>query len=163
MKDKIDLLFDSEEGLCKLMRGEEEIAQAHKRGRLWALTLFQEGQEEAPSPKAAPEAHTASGGKGVDLWHLRFNHLNQDELHTMEKSQAVRGLDIVGGRPVKGKCAGCALGKQHREKLVSVSERRPTKPLDLIHSDLVGPLEVESFQTHRRYILTFIDDATRRS
>ena len=65
MKDKIDLLFDSEEGLCKLMRGEEEIAQAHKRGRLWALTLFQEGQEEAPVQRQPQKPIQLQEGRGL--------------------------------------------------------------------------------------------------
>jgi hypothetical protein len=78
----------------------------------------------------------------------------------MMKNQVVRGVDIVGGENVKGNCVGCALGKQHMEKLISVEDRRPTQPLDLIHSDLVGPVEVESIETRRKYIQTFIDDAT---
>ena len=163
MKDNTDLLFDSKKQLCKLMKDGAEIGQAHKIRNLWTLTTPDDEKEKQTESKEAPEANAASGGQGVDLWHLRFNHLNQDDLQKMERNQSVRGLDIVGGRSVKGNCVGCALGKQHREKLVAVSDRRVTKPLELIHSDLVGPMEVESFQTHRKYILTFIDDSTRRS
>ena len=163
MKDNTDLLFDSKKQLCKLMKDGAKIGQAHKVRNLWTLTTPGDEKEKKTESEEAPEANAASGGQGVDLWHLRFNHLNQDDLQKMERNQSVRGLDIVGGRPVKGNCVGCALGKQHREKLVAVSERRVTKPLELIHSDLVGPMEVESFQTHRKYILTFIDDSTRRS
>ena len=162
MRDNIDLLFDSEQGTCRLMKEGREIGQAHKTGELWTLTTLQEKQKEAET-QAIPEAYLTSGGKGLDLWHLRFNHLNQDDLQKMQKNQTVRGLNIEGGDQVKGNCAGCALGKQHREKLVSIAERRQTEHLDLVHTDLVGPLEVKSIQTHKKYILTFIDDATRRS
>jgi hypothetical protein len=45
---------------------------------------------------------------------------------------------------------------------VSVVDKRPTIPLDLVHNDLVGPLEVESILTHKENILTFMDDGTKR-
>jgi hypothetical protein len=164
MEDKTDLLFDSTNMTCNLLKEGEIIGKAHKEDNLWKLATVQEGQEARKEDHPGDaQANVASGKTGLDLWHLRFNHLNQDALQKMMKSNTVRGMDLSGGEEVKGKCAGCALGKQHREKLVSVDERRPTKPLDLIHTDLVGPLEVESIQTHKKYILTFIDDSTRRS
>ena len=37
------------------------------------------------------------------------------------------------------------------------SGKRATRPLGLVHTDLVGPMPTES-RTRARYVLTFIDD-----
>ena len=162
MEDNTDLHFDSSDMTCKLMKEGELIGQARQEGSLWKLETA-EGQDILREGPYSAAANLATGKKGIDLWHLRFNHLNQDDLKKMVRTSAVKGLNLEGGEEVKGNCAGCALGKQHREKLVSVEDKRPTLPLDLVHTDLVGPLEVETYQTHKRYILTFVDDSTRRS
>ena len=164
MEDGIDVHFNSKENTCEFLRNNEIVGRAFKSKNLWVLdTISEERVDISAHSMECPEVNLASSKTGIDLWHLRFNHLNEDELHRMHRNQVVRGLDIHGGNSVKGHCTGCALGKQHREKLVSVEERRQTEPLGLVHSDVVGPMEVESIQTGKRWVLTFIDDCTRRS
>ena len=56
------------------------------------------------------------------------------------------------------KCVACIEGKQaqmpHNEK-----RARATRPLQLIHSDVVGPMSPTSYD-NKRYLVTFIDDCT---
>ena len=56
---------------------------------------------------------------------------------------------------------GCVLGKHHREMFEKGKAWCAKEPLQLIHSDIFGPLEVPYFRTI--YFLTFIDDFSRKS
>ena len=59
------------------------------------------------------------------------------------------------------KCSHCMVGKQTR---VSFKKHPPTKKselLELVHSDVCGPLKVKSF-TGALYFVTFIDDCSKK-
>lgn len=55
-------------------------------------------------------------------------------------------------------CKSCVLSNQTR-KPFSGTRRRASRPLELIHSDVCGPSNVESYDC-KRYFVTFIDDYT---
>eukprot|EP00253_Pinus_taeda_P001586 PITA_01586 len=56
---------------------------------------------------------------------------------------------------------GCVLGKHHREMFDKGKAWRAKAPLQLIHSDTCGPLEVPSI-SHAVYFIIFIDDFSRK-
>lgn len=58
-------------------------------------------------------------------------------------------------------CEGCILGKHKRDSFPVGKSRRAKQPLELVHTDICGPIEVESLG-HKRYFLLFVDDFTRR-
>ena len=58
-------------------------------------------------------------------------------------------------------CEGCFLGKHHREMFDKVKNWSAKEPLQLIHSNICGPLEVPSI-SHAIYFLSFIDDFSRK-
>lgn len=72
----------------------------------------------------------------------------------------------------KSLCPSCQTGKQHRSRIPKpVAERHPrtrataeavrtTKPLELVHTDLCGPLSTKSL-SGSRYVLTITDDFSR--
>ena len=62
----------------------------------------------------------------------------------------------------KGVCEGCLLGKHHEEMFDKGKAWRAKEPLQLIHSDICGPLEAPSI-SHVVYFFTFIDDFSRKS
>ena len=57
-------------------------------------------------------------------------------------------------------CEGCVEGKMHRAPFKPVGEIRSTRKLQLVHSDVCGPMPTESIGG-RRYFVTFIDDYSR--
>jgi hypothetical protein len=61
-----------------------------------------------------------------------------------------------------GICVGCVLDKHHRDNFDKRSSWHASSPLQLVHSDLCGPLSSPSF-SGCKYFLTFIDDFSRRS
>ena len=59
-------------------------------------------------------------------------------------------------------CEGCILGKQHKESFPAGKSIRAKAPLEIVHSDVCGPMQVPSLGGNR-YVLTFIDDYTRKT
>ena len=72
----------------------------------------------------------------------------------------VNGLNIDTKEAVDRNCEGCAMGKQHRQPFPKKSQSTTTKLLELIHSDVCGPMDVPSVRGSR-YFVTFIDDFSR--
>lgn len=58
-------------------------------------------------------------------------------------------------------CENCLVGKQKRESFPKKSTWRASKNLQLIHADICGPITPISI-TQKRYLLTFIDDHSRK-
>ena len=68
----------------------------------------------------------------------------------------VSSMPTVIVSPSLAACKGCVLGKMHNCPYAS-SDKQATRPLALVHTDVVGPMPVKPCsQSH--YILTFIDN-----
>lgn len=76
----------------------------------------------------------------------------------MQKSKMVTGLPRL--TEVKEICEGCVKGKLHREPFDKEGAWRAKHPLELVHTDLCGPMQTESVGGNR-YFITFIDDFSR--
>ncbi|GAU26813.1 hypothetical protein TSUD_289180 [Trifolium subterraneum] len=76
------------------------------------------------------------------LWHLRFGHLNFGGLELLSKKEMVRGLPYIN-HPNQV-CEGCLLGKQFKMSFPKESNSRAQKPLELIHTDVCGPIKLRS-------------------
>ena len=72
----------------------------------------------------------------------------------------VRGLPPIK-EPVST-CESCILGKQHRESFPMVVAYRAMKPLELVHTDMCGPMRTQSIGGSC-YFLAFIDDYRRKT
>lgn len=57
-------------------------------------------------------------------------------------------------------CVVCAEGKQARKPFSDIGTRAK-KLLDLVHTDVCGPMSVRS-HANSRYFVTFIDDYSRK-
>lgn len=94
------------------------------------------------------------------LWHRRLGHLNVQSMKKM-KNGAVERIkyddDVFGIE----NCEVCAMGKQSRQPFHR-SKNESKNILDLIHSDLVGPMETLSIGK-AKYIMTFIDDHSKKA
>jgi hypothetical protein len=71
------------------------------------------------------------------IWHKRFEHLNFKYMQQIRKKILVDGLPDI--HLSKGICDRCVLGKHPQEKFDKGKTQRASSPLDMIHSDLVGP------------------------
>ena len=58
-------------------------------------------------------------------------------------------------------CEHCIYGKHARSAHKRLSNKKKSEPLDLVHSDVCGPMPVRSLGG-ASYFITFIDDSTRK-
>ena len=95
----------------------------------------------------------------ISLWHQRFCHHSIPNVQKLIKDDLVIGLIITSDSKPDPICEPCLAGKMVSNPFPS-SSRISSSPLELIHSDLHGPLPVQSPEGYR-YWITFIDDCTR--
>ena len=67
----------------------------------------------------------------------------------------VEGLPVIKNDHIE--CAACALGKQHRNEFPNHEEKRKTQLVELIHTDVCGPMQTRSLGG-AWYFLIFVDD-----
>ena len=94
------------------------------------------------------------------LWHCHFCHLNKSDVQKVIKGDYVTGVTVTSSAHMEPLCEPCLASKQHRVSVPKIAQHRATKPLELIHSDVHGPLPIQS-RHHYRYFITFIDDYSR--
>jgi transposase InsO family protein len=94
-----------------------------------------------------------------DLWHRRLCHHHLAGIKKLSSGNLVTGFKLdsqVNPDPV---CEACKAGKMHADPF-PISTSRTSKPLQLVHSDVHGPMKVPTHQGYR-YWVTFIDDFSR--
>ena len=94
------------------------------------------------------------------MWHLRLGHLNFGGLRLLAKKNMVKGLPFV--QHLDQFCEGCIFGKHSRRSFPQESFSRAKEPLELVHTDLCGPIKPSSFGNNN-YFLLFIDDFSRKT
>ena len=91
--------------------------------------------------------------------HQRLGHVNEQSLYNCINKGYVNGIHLKKPFGLSF-CEGCVAGKSHHKPFPAVGEIRSTKKLQLIHSDVCGPMKTESIGG-AKYFLTFIDDYSR--
>lgn len=91
------------------------------------------------------------------LWHQRMGHLNFINLSKIPNCTEGVKLSL---RTENSTCITCLEGKQTRKPFPTEGSRA-TSLLELIHSDVCGPMKNTS-TGGARYFVTFIDDFSRR-
>ena len=79
----------------------------------------------------------------------------------VSKLEAVVGLPKFG-KVEKNVCGPCQLGKQTKLSHPKVNVVATSRPLELLHMDLMGPTRIESMGG-KRYIMVVVDDFLRYS
>ena len=97
----------------------------------------------------------------LELWHQRFGHENYKQVAKVSKLEAVVGL-LKFGKIEKNVCGPCQLGKQAKSTHPKVNVVATSRPLELLHVDLMGPMRKESVGG-KRYIIVVVDDFSRYS
>jgi transposase InsO family protein len=94
------------------------------------------------------------------LWHLRFGHVNFGGLKEMARKKMVHGLPIIDS--LDKFYEGCVIGKHPRSSFPKVAEYRANKPLELVHTDIYGPIKSSSIGENR-YFIACIDDFSQKT
>ena len=142
----VTLMKDS----CVISKNGESLQIGSKCGKLYKLN-------SVPIEQSCYLSAVAK--QPLSLWHLRFGHLNVNDVKLLHDQKMVTGMMLGSSDDVAG-CHGCALGKSSRNPFPKKSTQKSTKPLQLVHSDVCGPLHIDSVGGSR-YFVTFIDDFSR--
>ncbi|KAL4290940.1 hypothetical protein GQ457_14G017910 [Hibiscus cannabinus] len=92
------------------------------------------------------------------LWHRRMGHFNLRTLKYMQSNDFVTDLPMLNISD--DKCDSCQLGKSHRLPFSLDGVKRANLKLELVHSDLCGPMKTSSMNDSKYFVL-FIDDLRR--
>ena len=89
--------------------------------------------------KSTHHALTSSGISIEELWHQRYGHINHNDLMFLQNKSMVEWFYVIKKDHIE--CSACALGKQHRAEFLIHKEKIQTDLLELIHSELCGPIQ----------------------
>ena len=142
---------------------------AKRIGRLYGVSMSPlDGQvnsdeekwsQNVSKGKSSPFSATAStNAMNLAIWHDRMGHLGVDNVRKLQN--VATGIEISDPGAVL-ECETCILSTMKRKPFTS-TRRRATKPLELIHSDVCGPMPCAT-RLGERYFVTFIDDHTHET
>ncbi|GAU31479.1 hypothetical protein TSUD_386430 [Trifolium subterraneum] len=92
-------------------------------------------------------------------WHYRFGHLNFRDLNMMSNKSMVSGLPKI--QVPNEVCEDCVQSKKHRDSFNKDVKSRTKNVLEVIYSDVCGPMQVDSTGGNR-YFVSFVDDHNRK-
>jgi hypothetical protein len=136
-------------GACEFWKDNEKIMTGHHRRKLYHLDA---------RPVAHIEPEMANATIDINVLHRRMGHHNVESLKRMVSKGRLANVEAVTGEPRF--CEPCASAKIRKVHLPPKGHVNATRPLQIVHSDVGGPVNVRS---HRgfSYWITFIDEHTR--
>ena len=88
-----------------------------------------------------------------------MGHASYKHLSIVSKHESVLGIPKLS-RMSNVVYGPCQLGKQTKSKHLGTQTSATSRPLELLHLDLMGPTRTEYFSGNR-YIMVVVDDFTR--
>src|SRR5258708_2453944 len=105
------------------------------------------------SPPPTPTFTALTLAVDINVLHCHLSHLSYDNIQKLVSSNMLRDNTRIRGR--EEFCEACAMGKVHRSPFL-LSQSSTTRCLELIHTDLCGPLTTSIDGWN--YFTLFIDD-----
>ncbi|KAK4404406.1 Retrovirus-related Pol polyprotein from transposon TNT 1-94 [Sesamum angolense] len=93
--------------------------------------------------------------ENAQIWHARLGHISQDRMKRLVDSKSLE-IDNLDNLPA---CESCLKGKMTKKPFVGQS-KLANGLLDLIHTDVCGPLNTQA-RGGFSYFIIFIDDHSR--
>lgn len=148
MKSGFVVVFDK--GICEIKHNNKQVAVADNIDGLFRL-------RQSDTVNACSENKHKKGC--LHHWHRMFGHRNPEAIKAMYKNNLIDGMKLLDCG-IKVQCETCMEAKTTRLPFPKQSLTSTNAVLDLIHSDICGPMQVESM-SKKRYVLTLIDDYSR--
>src|SRR4029078_5287093 len=153
IKDGFNVQFGA--GGCDILKNGAVVAQGVSENRLYRLC----GRIVYYDRACLAQNASTKALNNADLWHRRLGHLSESGINTLLSSDAVHGLELSNAVKLS-QCEGCVYGKHSRQPFPTASLSRATAPLELVHTDVCGPIKAASLGGSK-YFVTFIDDYSR--
>ena len=90
----------------------------------------------------------AEQSSDVDLWHRRLGHLNAQQLSEIVQKNLATGIKLPT-TSILSFCKGCIELKMQCKPFKQAKTKQSTQNLELVHSDICGPMQVESIGGHK--------------
>lgn len=87
----------------------------------------------------------------MTLWHHRLGHAHLESFKRLPLSGAVTGISFKPVAKTRTSCSSCIKGKQTRQTL-PVNKSRSVRNGSVIHTDVCGPVSVQSFSGARYFV-----------
>ena len=146
------VVFDRER--CTVHKNNEifDIGSISDKGKLYQMNYV-------PKDTISANVVVKTDKTSVDVWHRRLSHVNGKYMEIMAKNNLVDGYQINVNN-VDLSCEPCILGKMTRNSCPKQSQNRATCVLEMIHTDVCGPMQVDS-HGGSKYFVSFTDDYSR--
>ena len=108
--------------------------------------------------KKASKTGTRNEEATLETWHRRMGHQGAETIKKLEAT--VNGMKITDLSHTK--CEVCSETKMAKKPFTS-STTRVSKPLQLIHSDVAGPMRTATAEKGHCYIINEIDDYSQHT
>jgi hypothetical protein len=138
------------------LESKNENVKTKEEEKLVKLTLSSQEKKAIGKNKILPNNDLTI------IWHKRFGHTNYAKVKEMGDKQMVRGLEDIKLSNLGPTCDCCLKMKATKLRFNKEQRKRAEGKLDLVHTDICGPLRKPS-KGGASYILTFIDDYSRKS
>lgn len=139
------VVFDGDE--ARISKNGETFAIAKSSGGVFWLDI--KVQQER-------HANLAAGAEGNWLWHRRLGHLDMRNVCELVRQDMATGIDMKVSDELSSICDSCVRAKLARLAF-NGTRKRATKPLQIVHSDVCGPIDPVGLNGEK-YFVTFIDD-----
>ncbi|GKA87395.1 putative RNA-directed DNA polymerase [Tanacetum coccineum] len=134
-------------GLWKVTLGSLIVARGKRESKLYMT-----------HPKISKSIVNAIDNDDMtELWHKRLGHMSEKGMSILSKKNVLSGVHDINLK----KCSHCLAGKQTRRAFKSRPSFRTENILDLVHSDVCGPMKTKTLGGCS-YFVTFIDDHSRK-
>lgn len=141
---------------CEINKGDKQIAVGDINGNLYKLRT-------SNVICAAGNFDSNCGGACIHQWHSILGHRDIEVVKSLTSGEFVDGVQFDKCSEECNNilnCSVCLEGKMSRMKFPKKSSNRAKGVLNLVHSDLCGPMATVTL-SGKRYVLTFIDDYSR--
>lgn len=143
---KLDVCFDRDG--CRIIASEgSDVATGVRCGGIYHLRQVESSLQ-------------ATGGQHKEncqhMWHRRLGHRDWAAAERINKEELATGIKVsdCGLRLV---CECCLEGKAARAPFPCVAERKSSRILDIVHTDICGPMKTAT-PSGNRYVMHLIDD-----
>jgi len=100
----------------------------------------------------------AADDKNILVGRARLAHLSLPAIKPLPN--AVRGIQLHAKSPSTCASEACIMGKMFRKPFQPSEDKAKTRLLELIHSDVIGPMQTQTMRGWQ-YIIMFTDDHSR--
>ncbi|KAJ0444180.1 putative RNA-directed DNA polymerase [Helianthus annuus] len=147
-----DLTIVIKQGLCKIFHPQRGLITTSRmtRNRMFLVNAIMK-----PVMNKCLKVDVDGSSQ---IWHKRFGHVSNKSIRTMQYRKMVKGIPLVAEQSKD--CEICKMGKQQREAIPKQSKWRARSKLELLHTDLCGPIKPTSPSGKRDMPKWFWTEAT---